>query len=136
MSLKTCCNTSVSAMSPKKDAAVVVDGVPTEDVSHVKKSDFSAFVMAIKSGAKAGDAMKKAALDHYLTLGRFDKEKGQLVAMFLKEKNCSWWQQYSEKRFKKTASASSAAACWRSRPGVCLAVCMDQMIWICSVFFV
>ena len=93
--------------------AVMVKRGTKED--EIIKRDFSAFSMAMKAGAAKGDEMKAELLSHYQNLGRFDKEKAQIVSLWQKDKGCSWWVAYKETKFKTKVTAASSAAGWGSR---------------------
>lgn len=72
-------------------------------------------IAATKPNTKEGKEAAEA-LHHYQSLGRFDKEKGTIVANWVKAgKKFTFWSEYSKTRSKASSSSTGGATGWGTK---------------------
>ena len=89
-----------------------------KDRLDVTKGDMSAFIMAMKGAVDSGNAMKAQAFEHYKSLGRFSKEKADIVKAWKQDKTMDWWTTYTETKLTSNSVKTNAVAGHGSRLGM------------------
>lgn len=88
-----------------------------EDMLKKDQSNFSTQLLkAEKDGTISEDQMHVWA--KYRSLGRFDKEKRDLIAQWKQDRSCKWIQHYSRSSEKASSVEQSTVSGWGTRPSL------------------
>ena len=88
-----------------------------EPENKVSTSDQSNFTTSMGNASKAGRLTpeQEAAWSKYKTMGRFDKDKAELVAQWKMDKSCKWMQSFSKSQEKSASVECETISGWGTR---------------------
>ena len=103
-----------SATKGAKRKPVVAD---LEADTKVSRSDQSNFTTQMMNASKAGRLTpeQEAAWSKYKTLGRFDKDKAELIVQWKMDKSCKWMQSFSKSQEKSASVECETISGWGTR---------------------
>ena len=110
---------SKQAPQPKGSKRKSSEKAPSDMVEDetVSKGDQSNFTTQMNSASKAGQLTpeQEAAWSKYKTLGRFDKDKKELIAQLKMDKSCKWIQHCSKSQEKVASVECETVGGWGTR---------------------